>query len=300
MLMYDRIVIAADGSEAASHAARRGLELADAFDAAVDVVHVVERRSLGLTQTRNEQTRLRERGRSVLKEMEALASEFDRPITKELAEGKPAVRIREYAAEYGADLVVVGRQGMTGAKKRLLGGVTEKILHRSSVPVFVVPTESSTTTEDVDYSRILVSTDGSETAEKSTAHGVAIARKYGAEIHVLNVVDPQTAGGAFDAGGLEEEFLKRLETRGRKAVDRVANDIEAADSDIAVRTDIERTEGFEGVAGGICGYAERNDIDLLVVGSHGRSNLERQLLGSVTSKVLRTTDVPVLVVSRAE
>lgn len=52
MPMYGRIVIAADGSEAASHAARRGLELADVFDAAVDVIHVVERSSLGLTQTR--------------------------------------------------------------------------------------------------------------------------------------------------------------------------------------------------------------------------------------------------------
>jgi nucleotide-binding universal stress UspA family protein len=51
-----------------------------------------------------------------------------------MIEGKPAVRISEYADEQGADLIVVGRQGLTGLGRRLLGGVTEQVLHRSEVP----------------------------------------------------------------------------------------------------------------------------------------------------------------------
>jgi nucleotide-binding universal stress UspA family protein len=59
-----------------------------------------------------------------------------------------------------------------------------------------------------------------------------------------------------------------------------------------------RTTAFEGVAAGIREYVADAGIDIIVMGSHGRSNLKRQLLGSVASNVLRTVDVPVLIVKR--
>lgn len=298
--MYDQIVIAVDGSDEAKHAARRGLELADIFTATVDVIHVVAQKSLRLTQTSDEKTQLRERGKSLLTEIEELASEIGHPISTELTEGKPAARISEFAADQNADLIVIGRQGLTGAKRRLLGGVTEQVLHQSAIPVFVVSDGDSATETETDYSRILVPTDGSENAEDSSPHGVAIARNFGSEIHVLNIVDLQDAGGAFSAGGLEKEFVERLEARGQEAVDRVANEIKEADSDVAIQTAVERTTSFDGAADGIREYVENNEIDLVVMGSHGRSNLKRQLLGSVASSVLRTVDVPVLVVTRSE
>jgi nucleotide-binding universal stress UspA family protein len=298
--MYDRIVIAVDGSDESKHAARRGLELADVFNATVDVIHVVGQKALRLTQTSSEKTQLRERGTTILTEIEELASHVGQTISTELTEGKPAVRISEFAIEQNADLVIIGRQGLTGAKRRLLGGVTEQVLHQSPIPVFVVPDEDSAMGAEADYSRILVPTDGSENAEESSPHGVAIAQSYGSEIHVLNVVDLQAAGGAFNAGGLEKEFVERLEARGQEAVDRVVNEIKEVDSDVTVRTAVERTTSFDGVAAGIREYVENNEIDLVSMGSHGRSNLKRQLLGSVASTVLRTVDIPVLVVKRSE
>lgn len=296
--MYDRIVIAVDGSEEAKHAARRGLELATRLEATVDVLHVVPQKSLRLTQTAAEKARLRDHGEAALSAIEALAAELDYPVRSRLVEGKPATQISDYAADQNADLVVVGRQGKTGLGKRLLGGVTEQVLHRSDVPVFVVPSADGTSEQTPKYDRVLIPTDGSENAEGATQYGATIARTYGSDVHVLNVVDLQAAGGMFDAGGLEAEFVERLDAKGEEAVERVADEIRASDPDLDVSTAVEKAASFEGTAAGIREYVANNDIDLVVMGSHGRSNLRRQLLGSVASTVLRTVDVPVLIVKR--
>lgn len=296
--MFERIVIPVDGSDEATHAARRGLALARAFDAAVDVIHVVPTKALRLTRKTAEKTRLRERGEQILTEIDGLAAEFDRSLSTELVEGKPGVQISEFAAEQNADLIVIGRQGMTGLGRRLLGGVTEQVLHRSDVPVLVVPGADLTPDTADGYSRVLIPTDGSENAEVATRYGTAIARNDGADVHVLNVVDLQAAGGMFDAGGLETEFVDRLKERGREAVDRVVAGIDETDPELTVQTAVEQTSSFTGAAAGIRDYVDANDIELVVMGSHGRSNLKRQLLGSVASTVLRTVDTPVLIVKR--
>jgi len=297
--MYDRIVIAVDGSDEARRAARRGLRLAQGFDATATVLSVVEQKALRLTETSAERTRLRERGEDALTDIEELASELGHPVTTTQAEGKPAVQISEYADEQDADLIVVGRQGSTGLGRRLLGGVTEQVLHRSDVPVLVVPGEDSGGDTAAGYSRVLITTDGSENAEVAVPHGTAIAQRYDSAVHVLNVVDLQAAGGLFNAGGLEEEFVERLDARGQEAVDRAVTEIGESAPDLTVKTAVERTKSFEGAAGGVREYVEENEIDLVVMGSHGRSNLGRQLLGSVASGVLRTVDAPVLVVKRS-
>ena len=117
---------------------------------------------------------------------------------------------------------------------------------------------------------------------------------------MLNVVDIQAAGGVFHAGGLETEFVERLDARGQATVDSAARKIEEAAPALSVTTAVERTTSFEGVAAGVREYVQNHDIDLVVMGSHGRSNLRRQLIGSVASTVLRTVDVPVLVVKPSD
>lgn len=297
--MYNRIVIAVDGSDEARRAARRGLELAQGFDANVDVLSVVEQKALRLTKTSDEKAQLRDRRETALTEMEELASEFGQPVTTKLVEGQPAVRISEYADEQDADLLIVGRQGLTGLGRRLLGGVTEQVLHRSNVPVLVVSGGGDNGEIEPDYSRVLITTDGSENAEVAIPSATAIAKRYSSDVHVLNVVDLQAAAGPFSAGGLEKEFIERLEARGRDAVDSIAIKIEDSAPNLTVETAVERTASFKGAAAGVREYVAENEIDLVVMGSHGRSNLRRQLLGSVVSTVLRTVDVPVLVVTRS-
>jgi len=293
--MYDRILIPVDGSDEATQAARRGLEFARRFDAAVDVLHVIDRRSS--TRTSDEQAQLHERGEEIVGEIERLAADHDQSVTTTVTDGSPAARIARLAADYETGLIVIGRQGITGLGKRILGGVTEGVLHRSDVPVLVVPKGDRSTGDSFDYDRLLVPTDGSDNATRAVPHVRAVARQCGATAHVLSVIDLQAAGGAFSAGGLEGSFVDRLEDEGEAIVDELAAEIDAA-GDVDVETAVEKTS-LDGVAAEIREYIGAHNIDLVVMGSHGRSNLRRQLLGSVSGAVLRSVDVPVLLVTRS-
>jgi nucleotide-binding universal stress UspA family protein len=296
--MYDRILIPVDGSDEANRAARWGLQLAAELDAAVDVIHVVERKATRLTRTGKQRTALLERGEEILATVEAMAAERDQSITTELREGSPSEQISEYARDRNAELVVVGRQGMTNLGKRLLGGVTEQLLYRSDVPVLVVTGESDPPEAGTAFSDVLLPTDGSENAEAAIDPALEIARQYGATLHVLNVVDLQAAGGVFDAGGLEKEFVERLEESGREAVDAVVDEVAETAPDLPVEPAVVRTSSFDGAAAGIREHLVEHEVDLVVMGSHGRSNLKRQVLGSVASTLVRSVDVPVLIVRR--
>ncbi|WP_204374416.1 universal stress protein [Halolamina pelagica] len=120
--MYDHILVGVDGSDESKRAARYGLELATRVDASVTAVHVVEQGTLELTQGSSEASELREERAAVLAELEAVADEVGQPIETELLEGNPAKRLTAYGNETDADLVVLGRQGISGVKRRLLGG----------------------------------------------------------------------------------------------------------------------------------------------------------------------------------
>ncbi|MBB6646851.1 universal stress protein [Halobellus ruber] len=295
--MYDHIVIPVDGSDEAAAAARHGFSLAATFDSTVSVLHVVERRALRLTATEDERTRLQSSGEAIVDDVAALAPDEVGSVTTDVVEGTPADRITAYAGDRGADLIVVGRQGVSGLGKRLLGGVTERILGRRTTPVAVVPGGAAETAAD--YARILFPTDGSDAADAAVPHVAAAARAFGSAVDVLNVVDLQAAGGVFNAGGLEPAFVDRLERRGRDAVDAAAGELGASAPEVGIRTAIERATATGGAAAAVRDYVDAAGIDLVVMGASGRSNRSRQLLGSVTSSVLRTVAVPVLVVPRS-
>lgn len=290
--MYDHIVVPVDGSDAATRAARHGLTLAAAFDASVDAVHVVERDALRLVRGDDDRERLQERGAAALSEVGSLAAERGQTVETTLREGRPVAEIDDFARERDADLVVVGRQGATGVSERLLGGVTAGLLGRSTAPVLVVPTAAP---DDPVYDRVLLPTDGSENAAHARSHAAAVAGRTGAALHVLNVVAVQAAGGLFAAGGLNEAFVERLTETGESVVADVASDLRATAPDLDVEEAVVRTDSFDGAAAGIRDYAEDSTVDLVAMGSHGRSNLSRRLLGSVASAVVRTADVPTLV-----
>ncbi|MFB6168722.1 MAG: universal stress protein [Haloferacaceae archaeon] len=295
--MYDHIVVPADGSDAATRAARHGLALARRVDASTDFLTVVERGALSLVRGDDEADRLRANAEAVLGEAESLAAEAGQTAETAVREGRPVAEIDAFARDRDADLVVVGRQGATGVGERLLGGVAEGLLGRSAVPVLVVPAGAPA---DPGYDRVLLPTDGSESAARATPHAAAVAGRTGATLHVLNVVALQAAGGLFAAGGLDEAFVERLVEAGEESVAGVVADLRETASDLDVTEAVVQTESFDGAAAGIREYVATEGIDLVVMGSHGQSNLSRRLLGSVASAVVRTVDVPVLVVTRGE
>jgi nucleotide-binding universal stress UspA family protein len=146
------------------------------------------------------------------------------------------------------------------------------------------------------YDNILVPTDGSDTAESAVDHAIDIAEKYGATIHALYVVDIDATNYS-----LGTEQIDRIR---RGDVDEMTEVKAEADEATGYVVDRAAEHGLtveEHVAAGqparaIRKFVEDNDVDLVVMGSHGRSGLSRVVLGSVAEKVLRRTRLPVLVV----
>lgn len=138
------------------------------------------------------------------------------------------------------------------------------------------------------YDRILVPTDGSPAADAAVEHAVTIADRFDSTVHALYVVDA-TAYSTLEAGG-NEIVVDALEEEGRNAVRRI--------SDAADEADLPVIEAVESGAAysSILEYADEEDIDMIVMGTHGRQGLDRYLLGSVTERVVRTADQPVLTV----
>lgn len=139
------------------------------------------------------------------------------------------------------------------------------------------------------YDRILVPTDGSPAAEAAIEHAVDIAAKYDATIHALFVVD-SGAYSTLEAGA--EIVLEALETEGERAVERVAKI--AADAGLDCETSVATGTAYRTIRD----YIEEQEVDLVVMGTHGRRGIDRYLLGSVTERVVRTSDVPVLTVRK--
>ncbi|WP_132058694.1 universal stress protein [Halorussus amylolyticus] len=140
------------------------------------------------------------------------------------------------------------------------------------------------------YERILVPTDGSDAVGPAVAHAIDLAKTYDAELHVLNAVNLEPA--AFENGST---VVDRLEKAGRDATDAVT---ERAESEGLDRVTADVTNGEPHTA--ILDYTADNDIDLVVMGTHGRTGLDRHLLGSVTEKAVRTADAPVLTVRKPD
>jgi nucleotide-binding universal stress UspA family protein len=137
------------------------------------------------------------------------------------------------------------------------------------------------------YSQILVPTDGSPASDAAIEHAIDLARRYDATLHALYVVDG-AAYSTLEAGA--DVVIDALETEGDAATRRVAD---AADE---AGIDCEMTATSGTAYRSIREYVDDHAIDMIVMGTHGRKGLDRYLLGSVTERVVRTSDVPVLTV----
>jgi len=136
------------------------------------------------------------------------------------------------------------------------------------------------------YNRILVPTDGSEGAETAVNHAIEIAKQFDAEILTVYAVDPSAVPPDVAGTGM----IESLEREGERAIESIVEQVEAAGLD--ARGDV--VDGPPSSA--ILDYIEDNDVDLVIMGTHGRTGLDRVLLGSVTERLVRTSTVPILTV----
>jgi nucleotide-binding universal stress UspA family protein len=196
-----------------------------------------------------------------------------------IAEGSAASVILQTAKKEGADLIVVGRRGISGLEQNLIGSVTHRILRGSRVPVLVT---KGTTAKPQALKKILVPTDFSAAEDIERDQAWRLGKVLGASLTFLYVLelfghDFRLTDEMFNA------VLKKLQARKKrehKAVE-VCEDVTKA------------VHGWEG----IIDYADTKGFDLIVMSTTVR-RLARLFLGSTTEKVIAHSRVPVFAIPR--
>jgi nucleotide-binding universal stress UspA family protein len=144
------------------------------------------------------------------------------------------------------------------------------------------------------YKQMLISTDGSEVAQKGVDHGLALARAIGAQVTIVMAAETQMPFAGAEGYMAPSVYLEYAETRRKEAEVVLTNTRETAarmgvEADVVLQQDLRPADA-------ITAAAKANNCDLIVIASHGRSGLGRLLLGSVASEVVTSSPVPVLVV----
>jgi len=192
--------------------------------------------------------------------------------------------IVSYADEQDVDLIVAGTHGRRGLQRLLIGSVAEEVLRTASCPVLTVRGG-----EDVAAAwavrNILVPIDFSDASMEALRHAKELALTYGAQITLLHAVEEVIYPSAY---GVEPADLP-----GPQVVNRVEESLaELARTEIGYEhVVVEARVGY--APSTILDYAESEAVDLVVIATHGRTGLERMLLGSVAERVVRRAPAPV-------
>ena len=289
-----KILVPVDFSEVSKKALSYGVSLATAFEAELLVVHVVEfvtpvayefpPTTFDLKQDQADE---------ISTQLEDLIPENTRKALRYRIIVKGGIAEDELFAEMRnepADLVVMGTHGRRAFGRWLLGSVTEHMLRKIPTPLITVSQlETDQSAPSLSGGRILYATDLSPESKEGINFAYDLAKRFDAELFVLHVMLPirWEYGSTYipldiakDHDQLHQDLAKELEL----AVPAGAR------SDPSVRWEV--GEGVPHEV--ILDFAEAKDANLIVINLHGKSWIERALLGSTAERVVRGAHRPVL------
>ncbi len=142
------------------------------------------------------------------------------------------------------------------------------------------------------FSHMLVPTDGSGTSQAAVAVAARFARENGSIVTICHVID-RSGGFAYEGIGVDTNNPATARKHAQGILDEAASTFAPETSIASVLLEGEPVEQ-------VLECASTNRVDLIVMGTHGRSGLSRLTLGSVTEAVLHRADVPVLTVKMAQ
>ena len=198
-------------------------------------------------------------------------------VRKEVGFGDPGAAVKQAAEEFGADLIVMGSRGLNPVQGFFMGSFTNTVLSQTKRPVLIL--RDTTPAPSAKKLRVGVALDGS---------------KYGRAAVDFVIQHPEFFGDAADTIG-HESFSKAYE------------DVQKSVFSETVREAMERFETagksvkgvhLEGDPSRVIGRYAKYNLDMLVMGSHGRGNFTAAVLGSVAMHVAAGTDIPILIIPR--
>jgi nucleotide-binding universal stress UspA family protein len=278
---YRKILVAIDGSESSRNALLQAFRLAVDEKCWIIVTSVVPPLTgdLDLTGVKDIHASLAKPFEDALAEANRLA-EQERVLIKTVSEeGETYERIVDLADAENCDIIVMGRRGLRKMERTLVGSVTARVIGHTQRDVLVVPAGAI-----VGWKKILVATDGSKFSGLAVNRAVDFAKAYGGSLVVVSVVDVPTEFYAEAPQAVDDMVRKAKEYTAA-----VRKQAEAAG--VKTETFVGEADAFDAIVK----LAREQDVDMIVVGSHGRTGLRRLLMGSVTEKVIGHAACPVLV-----
>jgi nucleotide-binding universal stress UspA family protein len=287
-----RIVLATDGSKDARAATAFLKELSLPPSTTVRIVAVVTVPDIALdvSPAREFKRAVRDEAQGFVEAARATLAPRGFTIESEVAVGDPRQQIVGLAEKWGADLIVVGARGLGLIKRFVLGSVSLAVARHSHCPVLVVKGRPRK------LASVLVGMDGSEDSFRAVRFLQSLCLRRQTKVRLLSVVErlryPTTAPGALK--GQLTAMIKELEAERRAELEKVLERAATHLDNQVIRVTKSTPTGRP--ANEIIATAEAFDADLVVVGARGLGGMARLLLGSVSERVLRHAQCPVLIV----
>lgn len=204
-----------------------------------------------------------------------------------LCTGEAPQQILEHARALAADLVVMGTRGARAARGWRMGSVTARVIGRAACPVLAVPEPPRSAPRIDQIRRILCPMDFSEPGALGLEYARTLARAFRARLLLLHVLewfpDESPSVDSYCVGeyqlDLASEARLRMEDHAR---------VHACEHEAYVATGLPHVK--------VLRLAQERNVDLIVLGVHGRREIDRLLPGSTVTHVLREARCPVLAV----
>lgn len=138
------------------------------------------------------------------------------------------------------------------------------------------------------YDQILIATAGEEPGQKAVEEAITLAKTLDATVHAVYVLEVAEPPPWVDDPGLKPG----VDTKAGRAINSVLTEASEQGLETEVQTAVLRGKKAQA----IISYATENDIDLIVIGTHGRTGLDRVIIGSVAEHIVRESPIPVVTV----
>ena len=269
-----KVMVATDLSHGSQHALERALILPLAAESEVHLLHVLPAEMPLDLRTRAEEliwSKLQDLSAAATKPPKRAASGPPK-ITSEISQGEPYIEIIRAAESFGAELVVMGRYGMRGVRRLLIGSTAMRVIRRSNVPVLVVSQQSAGK-----YARPLVAVDLKDAPQTVIQSALEIVDPALRSVPVVHAYWPPFEGSVLAKLSPKqvESYHRGLQQQAESALKNILAtlpDKGARCKPVVLRGD-PRSVVLE--------EATRRRSDLIAVGTHARTGLSHALLGSV-------------------
>ena len=283
----ERLLLATDGSEFSEGAIREAIQLARRCGSKLTAIQVIE------TNPEFEATApavLEKREREVRSHLATVQERARKEgVACEIAvhEGEDSYKyIVDEAVAQKSTMIVMGRRGRKGFRRLVLGSTTAWTIGHSPCSVMVVPRAA-----DVEFKSIVVATDGSRWSSAAASEAIGIAKRNNAKLTAVAVVPAELAMPTdIDFATIAREKLADQEMQN---AEKNAKAVKEAAQKEGVNAQAFVMSGKP--ADAVMEIAKDQQADLVIVGSHGRTGLDRLLMGSVAERVILLSACAVLV-----